>query len=86
MDVAIATRAVKKITNEAMGMAEGEHFLLEPQDLKTMRAVLDYAHHRTVRHGKTIASYRDIQRLRRELGAIDDKKMQKQLSFSKLCI
>lgn len=71
---------MRKITSNVKEIGDGDYYVLEPKDVKVLKAVLDYAHHRTVKHGKTIASYREIQRMRRELGLIDDEKMEFQLS------
>lgn len=55
-------------------------YILEPQDVVVIRAALDYAHHRMTKHKKYFfANYRDLQRLRKELGIIDEVKYKQQL-------
>lgn len=53
-------------------------YVLESQDIECLKAILNYAYHRTTRHKKTIASYTDIQRLRKEFGIIDEETLKKQ--------
>ncbi len=60
-----------------------EMYVIEPKDVPTLKAVFDYAFHRTIKHGKTIASFKEIQRIRKELGIINEQKFNRQADYVK---
>jgi hypothetical protein len=50
---------------------EQTEYILEPQDISTVKECLNYCYHRIKKHNKFMPEfYDDIQRLRREFGII----------------
>jgi hypothetical protein len=66
---------MKKITSDITEIGLDEMYILEAVDVPVIKAALDYVHHRMTRHRKTVTNYKDLQRLRKEFGIINEIKI-----------